>query len=103
MTWRSILRKVFKEGERRTLGNLVISRRDLIGISRNLQYFSDDLTRRIREAEWRGRRRFLHPVIGYVTVADAVGMASRARESSEKMRELIDMMTEAGVEELKLA
>jgi len=81
---------------------LVISRDDLARISRNLEYFSDDLARRITEAERRRTRTIRHPVIGLIDVDTGRSMVSKTRESAEKLDRLAEIMIEAGIEEIKL-
>ena len=82
--------------------SLVVSKADLAKISRDLQYFSDDLTRLVREAERRGVKVVWHRVIGRMGLDDAMKMAFEARESSEKVGKLVDRMVEAGVEKITL-
>jgi len=82
------------------------SRTNLVRIRRYLQYFGDSLMRRIREEARFVReeplKTIFHPVLGWIGLEKAERLASAAREYSEKIDKLVEMMINKGVEEISL-
>jgi hypothetical protein len=81
---------------------LVVSKTDLTRVSRFLGYFSEDLGRRVRDAEWRGLGVVWYPEVGRIDLATAKDWVSHARESAAKVGEAVELMTKMGVEEITI-
>jgi hypothetical protein len=81
---------------------LVISKTDLRRIARSLKYFSEDLERKIRDAEWHDLKFILHPDAGRVAAETAKDWVLHAKRSAGKLREAVRVMSRRGVEEITI-